>query len=314
MGNRHLSSVAAVLCSAGLAAAQTPPASQARNVTPDESEASPETPIRFTLGARTTFGFNADFDDAPGDLSVSRVLGELGASIPAGERAQVQVQLDYEFSHYDFNDATGFVAGTETPFEDVHRSFLNVRYVRQQTRQFVWYAGGLIGFGAEDGADLSESVEGGIFGGVRFYLSERFSIGAGLIAVTQLEDDPLIIPTALFEWHFAPGWSIGSGGRPGLTLGYEYSDQLQFALSAFYESRDFRLDEDGPIPDGVARERQVPVAFTVEYRPNPQFSVGAALGVNFARNYEIMDSHGDEIADIDADPAPFLRFLFTYAF
>jgi hypothetical protein len=132
--------------------------------------------------------------------------------------------------------------------------------------------------------------------------------------VTQLEDDPLIVPTALFEWQFAEGWSIGAGGRPGLTLAYMPDDKLRFSLSAFYESRDFRLADDGAAPDGVARERQVPVSLGIEYTPTPRLSAGAALGVNLARNYEILDSNGDELADVDGDPSPFAALSLIFRF
>jgi hypothetical protein len=36
--------------------------------------------------------------------------------------------------------------------------------------------------------------------------------------------------------------------------------------------------------------------------------------VNVARNIEIDDEDGDEVADVDADPSPFLGFQFTYRF
>jgi hypothetical protein len=290
-------------------------AADATEPAPPERVAPPagERPITFSLSARTRLGFSSEFDDEEGELAVSRVGGELGVGIPAGDRGQLQLSLDYEYSNYDFSDTT-FIAGSDSPFRDIHRTFFSARYSRQASRQLAWFVGATAGVAFEEGASIGDSWEYGAFGGVKYYLSEKLAIGLGVGFVTQLEDDPLIFPAPVFEWNFAEDWSLSAGGRPGLTLAYDYSDELSFSLSAFYESRDFRLDEDGPVPDGVGRERQVPITLGVQFRPAPAFEIALAAGVNLARTIEIEDEDGDEVADVDADPSPFLGFQFTYRF
>jgi hypothetical protein len=271
-------------------------------------------PIRYSFMARAHMGTEADLDDAPGKVSVGRVGAEFGMEIPAGPQANLSLSLDYEFSYYDFTNATGFIAGSSSPFDEIHRTFLTARYSRQQTRQMVWTLGGSIGFSAEDGADLGDSLTGMVFGGMKFHFSEQFAIGAGAAVATQLEDDPFFFPTLLLDWHFAERWSLVSAGRPGLSLVYRPSDQVRLILGATYERRDFRLSDRGPLPGGVGLESQVPVSFGVEFQPTPQLQLGVAAGVALARNFELKDSRGRKVADIDADPAGFLGLQFVYRF
>jgi hypothetical protein len=273
----------------------------------------PDRPIGYSISARAILGLAADFDDAAGDMSFSRIGMDLGVQIPAGPQANLSLGFDYEFSHYDFGNDT-LIAGTDSPFEDIHRAFFSIRYSRQQTRQLVWTVGGSIGISAEDGADVGDAITGMVLGGVKFHFSEQFAIGAGAAVATQLEDDPFFFPTLLLEWHFAERWSLVSAGRPGLSLVYRPSEQVRVTLGATYEHRDFRLSDDGPIPGGVALERQVPISLGIEFEPTPQLQLGLSAGVAVARNLELKDSRGRKIADEDIDPAGFLGLQFVYRF
>jgi hypothetical protein len=308
----------AALCILFLAAAAhaQEPARPSAVVPPDEPqvERPAEAPLAaFSFTPRAHLGFNADFDDEPGDLTVSRIGGEIGARIRAGERGQLRVSFDYEFSRYDFNNATGF-AGLDSPWEDIHRAFVTAQYSRQASRQLVWFVGGSIGISGEDGADFSKAVVGGGFAGVRYHLSETLAVGMAIAAFSQLEDNWIVFPAPQIEWQFAQRWSLVSAGRPGVSLVYDHSDQLSVALGVAWESRDFRLDEDGPIPSGVGRERQIPVTLGVKFRPREQLELGGAFGWNFYRSYRLDDEDGNKLADIDADSAPFLGLELTYRF
>jgi hypothetical protein len=196
----------------------------------------------------------------------------------------------------------------------VHRTFLTARFSRQQNREFAWFAGGVFGAARERGADLGKSLEGGAYAGVRFALSEHLQIGGGAGVFTRLEDNPLVIPVFSLEWELADGWTLSSGARPGLTLSYAPTDAWTLSLGGAYQFRDFRLDKDGAQPDGVAQESGWDVALGVEYHPNRQVEVGAGLGWTIARNLTLLDSGGNEIADVDVDAAPFLSAQLTIRF
>jgi hypothetical protein len=293
----------------GLAPAPVPDAAPS----PAPSTASDRS-VHFAVTPRARLGFNADFRDAPGDVTVTRLGVEFKSIIPVGDRGRLDLGIDEEFSRYELSNATGFIAGNPDPFGEFNRLFLTGRYAQQQTEQWSWFAGGLVGLAAENGAELSRSVEGGGYAGVRYAISRRLQIGGGVGVFTRLEDDPLLIPILSLEWRLADGWTLSSGARPGLTLSYEPVESVTISLSGAYQYRDFRLDRDGPQPGGVLRDTGWDVLLEAAYTPTRQIEVSAGLGWTFGRTFKLLDSGGREMADIDADAAPFVALGLSYRF
>jgi hypothetical protein len=270
--------------------------------------------VHFALTTRGQLGFNADLEDDKGDLTVTRLGATFAAIIPIGDRSRLDLGLDEEFSHYDFNDATGFLSGISDPFDDVHRTFFTARFASQYWDRTGFFAGGLVGAAREQGADLGKSLEAGGFAGLRYSVSEKLTIGGGVGVFTRLEDNPLVIPVFALEWEFAEGWSLSSVARPGLTLSYSPSEAWTFLVSGLYQLRDFRLDEDGPQPSGVVRDESWDATLGLEYHPNRQIEIDAGVSWPFARNFKLFDSGGNEVADVDADSAPFLSLGVVFRF
>jgi hypothetical protein len=270
--------------------------------------------VHFSLSARTQLGFNADLEDDAGDLTVTRLGANFTAIIPIGDRSRLDLGIDEEFSRYDFNDATGFISGVTEPFDEVHRTFFTARFASQYSERTGFFSGLLFGAAREQGADLGKSLEAGGFAGLRYSVSEKLKVGGGIGVFSRLEDNPLVIPVFVLDWEFADGWHLSSVARPGLTLSYSPSDTWTFALSGLYQLRDFRLDEDGPQPSGVIREESWDVTLGLEYHPNRQIEIDAGVSWPFARNFKLLDSGGNEAADVDADSAPFLSAEIAFRF
>jgi hypothetical protein len=310
----------AVICGSAAAVAQTPQPEPAGAPTTPAPQTAPAPaapaarPVVYSVEARAELNFAASFSDSGGEVTVTRAGAAIGASIPAGERGEVQAGFDYEFSSYDFSSDNGFVTGVREPWTDVHRGEVTVRYSRQETLQLAWFAGGSLGSAGEDGAEFSETLFGSAFGGVRYALSRELVVGVGIAVRTEIEDNPLVVPLPMLHWQISEQWRLSSGGRPGLTLSYSPSERLTFSVSGAYEFRDFRLDEDGPIPGGVGRETRVPLVFGVSYAPTRQISFEAGIGYAFAQEYEVLDSEGDRVSREDVDPAALLQLRVAYRF
>lgn len=271
-------------------------------------------PVRYQIGFSAMLAFNTEFDDEEGDLTVYRSGTSLGAAIPVGERANLDVGLDYELSSYQFDDATGFIEGTDDPFETVHRVSLSALYGVQQTEHWGWFAGGSVTMSGEDGADFGESLSWGVLGGARYRLSENVTIGFGAGVRTRLEESAIFIPVVQLDWKINEQWSLSNAGQTGLTLAYRPTQTWTFTASAAWEMRNFRLDEDGPLPGGVVEERRFPVAIGAIWRPAPRLSISGAIGAHFGQSFEVSDEDGDEVADVDADTTPFLALGVAYSF
>ncbi len=257
----------------------------------------------FTVTASGTVTDRADLDDGPGDLRISRALLAVEAGLDLGERRSLTVGLGAERSWYDFKNATDLHASGD-PFGDVTDAELFLRYSAPFNDSTTWFGLAAIGIGAEDGADISDSfIYTGSLGFVT-KVSESFSWGVGILVRSQLEDDALVLPIPQIRWAIDDKWTLESQ-RAGLRLDYAHSDALSYGVQAEYISRSYRLDDNGPIPDGMATDRRVPISVYAEYQPAPTFSIGAAIGASVYSNIELLDSNGDDINDDDIDTALF---------
>jgi len=261
-------------------------------------------PPTITLLTSGTYNDSADLDDGPGDFSVTRIRALLEVGFDLGERRNLSVGLGAERSWYDFKNATDLVAGGD-PFGRVTDTELYVRYNAPLNDTTSWFALAAIGIAAEDGADISDSL---IYSGSLGFVtkaSDNFSWGLGVLVRSQLEDDALIIPIPQIRWAINDRWTLESQ-RAGIRLDYAHSDRLSYGLQGEYASRSYRLRDDGPLPDGMATDRRVPVSFYANYKATDSITIGASVGASFFGEIELLDDNGNTTAKDDFDPAPFI--------
>lgn len=274
----------------------------------------PAAPVRFTVEFRAEAGTSADLNVGPGDVALHVAGVRVGMTGSAGKRGQIAVSLDYELARYDFRQATGLVPGTDSLWDDTHAIAVGVRYLRQATERLAWFAGGSVRLGAEDGGDLAEGLVGSALAGARYSFSPSLTLGLGAGVRTRLEDDPLVYPLPIIHWRIAERWTLSAGDDAGVALSYAPSERWTVTLAGAYDLRDFRLADDGPVPDGAARHTRLPVTLGVVFTPTPRLRLHAAAGYVFAQTIEVFDAGGTEIADTDPDGAAFLRLAFGYQF
>lgn len=294
--------LAVFLTSTALAQTQTNPPAE----NPDAAAAASDlaAPRRqaptFTITGAGSFTDSADLDTA-GELQISRVRAAIEVALDLGDNRSLTIGVGSERSWYDFENATTLDASGD-PFGDVTDSEFFLRYAAPINARTSWFALGAVGLAAEDDADLSESLIYSGALGFRTARSDTFSWGLGVLVRSQLDDDPLVVPLPQIRWAISDRWTLESQ-RAGLRLGYAHSEDLSYGLQAEYISRTFRLDEDGPIPDGIATDRRVPVSFFAAYRPTPAVSLVANIGASVYSNIELLDRNGDDLTDDDADAA-----------
>lgn len=271
-------------------------------------------PVTFRIQTRGELSMNADFRDDAGDVTVNRVGAAFGVAIPVRQYAQLDVGLDYEFSHYAFSDALGFGIGAESPWERIHRETLSIRFSQQLALRTSAFIGGTAGFAHEEGAELSDSFTMAGFGGLRYAVTERAFVTLGLGISTRLEDSPRVFPLPGLDWRISNEVRLTTGGRLGLTLEYTASEQVRFTLGAAYEEREFRLRDNGPVPGGVGRDRRIPITAGFGFTPTPQLVIEVSGGAHLAQQFRLRDEAGNTIADLDAKPTPFAGLQVSYRF
>jgi hypothetical protein len=314
--------VAVLFVSPCLAQNSTTSEPPARAEPPSQAEApsaaGQERPINYSISARGDLGFNAGLSDSPGNVTVSRGELRLGVEIPAGQRGSLGLGFQYEVSDYAFHDATGIIPGTDDPWGTVHRESVALRYARQSSQQWSWIVGSTLNWAAEDGGKIGDSFTASVFGVVRCAVDENLSVGLGLQFASRLEDSDLLLPFPSLNWKIAEQWRLTTERTQargvGLGLIYTPDEQWSFELAGGYEPREFRLDRNGPLPNGVVRDTSIPVSLSATYAPSPHMTLTLEAGAYFGQSFKVLNSSGSEVSNPDVDPTPFVSLQFGYRF
>jgi len=302
MNTARLSIVAAV----GLAVA---PLALAQDEAPEREERS----ASLTLEPYGSHSFETDLDGA-GEYSVGRAGLDLTYDIPVWERSKVALGLKVERSEYDFSGATGLAAGGE-PIGGATTYGVSAALTHPLDDEFAFIGGVGVEWAGEDGADFGESATLEGLAGVSWRSSDDLTLTLGVAVSDRLEDDVRVLPFVGVEWRFAENLRLSSieagrvltgGTGGGIGLVYEAREDLRFVAGGGFSGREFRLDENGPIADGVLRDDRAIAGLGLVWEPSEAVSVELGAGAVVWSNIETLDSSGSTIGDEDGDPAPYI--------
>ena len=268
---------------------------------------------RFKLDAGALHQFDASLDDG-GDFDIDRYYLRLGASRGFGPSANAGVSLGYGESRYGFSGG-GF--GGSEPWDKIREIRVSLPLSYRPEGNWSYFAIPSLRYEGERGAKRSKSDRWGLLGGAAYRFSDRLSIGPGLGVFSDIEDDTDLFPILLLDWkirddlRLETGRGLAASRGPGLTLRWTPLASWEFSLSARYEKTRFRLDKDGPVPNGVGQDKSVPLAVAASYKPNRQVELSLLAGADFAGNLRLENADGQRLESSDYDTAPFVGLLFT---
>lgn len=273
--------------------------------------------------------FEADFSDDDGKFDVRGGSARGQFMIRLDDSIRVRVRAGYHGVEYNFDDPPT-IAGTEfKPFNTIHVGRLNPMIDVRVAEDWLVFAGPLLEASLENSADLANSLKWGGLIGAEYRVSPELTVGAGLVGVSEIEDDFYLQPLLLLDWQptaklnvHAESWTT-RGGR--LEVAYRVLDQLEIATSLSYRRERFRLKQRitsaGPpaVPRtgnrGVAEDRSVIPAVRISYLPDQAFvrdtlgniRIDLEAGVAVAGDIRIEDRNGSLIQTMNYDPAPILE-------
>ncbi|MDQ7013339.1 MAG: DUF6268 family outer membrane beta-barrel protein [Planctomycetota bacterium] len=256
--------------------------------------------VSFSLRSRASFATETDLDTT-GTVSVARLGPTLSARYAENETWFVDVAVGAEFSFYDFEGATGIVS-TGDPAGDFAKYFLNARYTAQANDNWWWFVGGEASWAGEDSENLGDGFIGRASVGATYAVNDTLRIGLGVAVRSRLEDDPIVYPLPIIHWQISEQWTLATADD-GLRLSYKAWDDWTFFASAGWEAREYRLNDTGPIPEGVMRDDRIPVMLGAIWTPGEHFEIEATVGAAAWSRYEFLDSTGATIAEPDGDAA-----------
>lgn len=273
---------------------------------PAEARSGPDL-VSFELSLSPSHSFSADFDDVGGDVSVTRLGARFGARFVLPPKSSVSLSFGTQHAWYDFGGSPTLVPGVSDPFDHITHYDVDLSYATSIDDEWSLFVGGNVSSGMEDGADFGESLTFGGVVGVRYKVSDSLSIGLAVAAASRLEDEVRVIPLPTIDWQIDERWRLGSWNigyqAAGYALTYKASDALTYGVAGGFHAREFRLDEDGPIPGGVGREQRIPVGFVMSWTPEPQFEISGFAGAEFATEFEVLSSGGSSLGEDQTDPS-----------
>jgi len=260
--------------------------------------------VSLSLYGAGRAAFDADLDDG-GSVAVHRAGGGADLSIPISEGFRGLVGVGGESSFYDFDFAPGVLPGSD-PFDDLHRLSLDLGVSHNVSQRWSWAVTGRAEWAAQSGAEVDESLLGAGFARARYAFNENnFGLSFGLIGQTRLESDARVFPIVGFDWRVNENLAVYTTG-PGLTVAAEVAEGWVISAKGRWESREYRLDDEGPLPGGVLEDERIVIGAEVMWRPRPRIEAAFEIGGVVYQEFEALDSGGGHVSDDETDPALFV--------
>lgn len=304
-----LATMAGVLCSVAAAqenAGGTPPSGSGEPAAAPQQPKSRffDTEIRLEAG----YAFSADVDGG-GDVAVTR--SALSARIARSFTPEfgASLMLSTEVSWYDFDNATGLIAGTGKPFGQLIETDISPGISYKVNSDWTLLSGVYFKFAGENDADVGDSWTFGAYGAARYTVSKDLSITFGVRATERLEEDWFIIPAFALDWNASDTVRVQltpNVGGTGLRVSSEISEQWSFLIDAQYQQREFRLNDEAPLASGIVRDGRALVGMGVLWKPRDKVEIVARAGAVVWQEFRIDDSDGNQQTEANTDPTPYI--------
>ncbi|MBL0927334.1 MAG: hypothetical protein IBJ11_06745 [Phycisphaerales bacterium] len=287
----------------------------------EASSGGPPSGWTFRVTAESGYQFRSQLEDDRGRMSVVRTRGGASVFSPLDRTLVFGLDIEGEISNYDFRDARGLFTGRDADpadrggFSDMYETRLRLTGIWNIDERWSVALSPVARAGWERGASFGDSITGGGFASFSYKFSDTLRLGAGVGAVTRLEDSALVIPVFTVRWDITERVRLESQGL-GLKLSAQaVKDTLDVYLRAGYENRDYRLRDERPVlREGVVEDQRVPVALGLEWRPIPNLRVGVEGGAFVWQELKFRDRNGDNLHRVRGDPAAFVGLRLTYSF
>jgi len=271
--------------------------------------------VRLSIRAFGAYEFETDTDDGDASYSVGRAGGGATLAWSVSEALSLSFEVGYDYSDYNFDNFTDIVPVIDDndPFDDFQLFSLSVSGLYRFDETWSLLLGGFARAGWETGADVSDAWTGGGYGAVGFRISENLSLGFGIGASSQHDDDAFVFPVITIRWQINEKLLLESQ-RLGARLTYTLAEDVDLYARAEYFRREYRLADHEGIDEGVFRDTRVPVGIGVEWRPVRGLVLGVEGGAMVYANLRFYDSSNDRVARTDSDIAPYVSVFLKYTF
>ncbi len=233
-----------------------------------------------------------------GDLSVFSLYFSGDVSKQVNDKLWVGLGFVYEYDDYNFTGLEGFFA--PRPWSGVQRLGFSLPIFYTINEDWKLFIVPSVQFSGEFGARFGDAL---VYGGsvaVTRRFSPNLALGLGLAGYYNLAQVRVFpFPVVKFKFsdkfRLANPFKTGPAGPAGLELSYKLSDQWEVGFGGAYRSYRFRLEYNGPIPNGIGQYSSIPVFARLSYRVSPAFGLDVYGGASFLNKIYVEDSDGDTL-------------------
>jgi hypothetical protein len=254
------------------------------------------------LDLEATLLSSADLEDG-GERSVQRGGWSATLTRDLGDRSTT-FYLDAEASFYDWSAPAPLAAGSPDPFNDLYLTRLGALAEFDEDAALSWFTGAEITVSGEDDAGIQDALSLGAVSGVRCRASKDLTLEFGLAALTRLEDHAWLLPYFGFDLRLSERWRLATDGARVL-LEAELSDDVTAALAAEYDLRQFRLNDDNALSEGVYQDDEIRLSAELVWRLGEHATLACAAGLVAWQESTFLDDSGTELGEVETDPAPY---------
>ena len=275
-------------------------------------------PVGATVTSATITGYaqlDADIDGGGdfhggGVFAIGSVLRQFTPELTAG------LTLRYDYEDWTFSGPTAFGAG---PWGRLHRPSVGATFVYAADAGLTFTAMPSVQWAYESGASTGDALNWGAILAVSKAYSKDLTLGIGAGIFREI-DETKVFPVVLVDWRIDDRLRLtnptpaGPAGGAGLELAWTLDDRWEIAGGGAWRTFRFRLDRNGPYPDGIGEKESIPLLLRATWRPAPSSRLDFYAGVAIAGKLTVYDRDNRELVAQDFDPAPLLGLTFQSRF
>jgi hypothetical protein len=280
--------------------------------------------IGYVLAGGYAHFFATDFDAGGGDVAVDRVFGSYSMRGSESDSYSWDLGFQWEGAWYDFRNGGSLAAAAGgRPWDAVQSVSVSPGATFVLDPQWRLTTRVILDFAGENDADAADSFNLGGIVAATYSFSRELSLGAGVLAISRIEDDVLVVPQVIIDWRPCKEFRLSNFAGPeaypggaGLEGIWVISDEYELAFGGRYTYRRFRLDDSGSPQraNGVGTDEGLPIWLRATHRAKCGGRLDLVAGMQLMGEMSIDDSRGNELASEDVEPAPFVGAFFSWRF
>jgi hypothetical protein len=262
--------------------------------------------LGVSLGVTPIYKFPAKVNGG-GTLDTTTLISNAEISKQINQKLRLGLGFSYEFTDYNFSGLTNFPVAR--PWQEVHRLGFSFPIIYSLADNWKLLVIPTAQFSGENGARWDKAM---VYGGaiaVTYAVRPDAVFGLGVGGYATLEEAKFF-PFPVVKWQITDRLRLTNpfrtspAGPAGLELSYAMTKQWAIGIGGSYRSHRFRLDNSGPIPNGIGEYKTIPAFVRLSYQPIPALGIDLYSGVSFLNKLYVDNPNGDNLYHTRHNVAP----------